>query len=135
MDFNASSFWDVLLWSLFFFVWIAFIFIWVRCVFDLFGDTELSTFAKVLWAICFIFFAPLTTLIYLIARGKSMTERQMKAAADAQERQKQMIREAAGPPVPSVSPASQIAHGKELLDIGAITPAEFEALKAKALAG
>ena len=42
MDFNASSFWDVLLWSLFFFIWIAFIFIWVRCVFDLFGDTELS---------------------------------------------------------------------------------------------
>ena len=133
MDFNASSFWDVLLWSLFFFIWIAFIFIWVRCVFDLFGDTGLGTFAKVLWAFCFIFFAPLTTLVYLIARGRSMTERQMRAAAEAQERQAQYIREAAGT-TSSTSPTQQITHAKELLDAGAITQAEFDALKARALA-
>ena len=132
MDFNASSFWDVLLWSLFFFIWIAFIFIWVRCVFDLFGDTGLSTFAKVIWAFCFIFFAPLTTLVYLIARGRSMTERQLRAAAEAQERQAQFIREAVGTGS-SASPTQQIAHAKELLDGGAITQAEFDALKAKAL--
>jgi hypothetical protein len=133
MDFNASSFWDVLLWSLFFFIWIAFIFIWVRCVFDLFGDPELGTFAKVVWAICFIFFAPLTTLVYLIARGRGMTERQQRAARLAQERQAQYIREAAGTGA-SASPTQQIAHAKELLDAGAITQAEFDSLKAKALA-
>jgi hypothetical protein len=133
MDFNASSFWDILLWSLFFFIWIAFIFIWVRCVFDLFGDTGLGAFAKVVWAICFIFFAPLTTLIYLIARGRGMAERQLQAATQAQERQAQIIREAAGTAA-STSPTQQIAHAKELLDAGAISQAEFDALKAKALA-
>lgn len=134
MDFNASSFWDVLLWSLFFFIWIAFIFIWVRCVFDLFSDTGLSTIVKVVWAVCFIFFAPLTTLVYLIARGRSMTERQVRAAREAQERQAQYIKEVAGTSSAGMSAAAQIAHGKELLDAGAITQAEFDALKAKALA-
>jgi hypothetical protein len=135
MDFNASSFWDVLLWSFFFFIWIAFIFIWVRCVFDLFGDPEVGTFAKVVWAICFIFFGPLTTLVYLLARGRSMTERQRQAAAAAQARQQQYIKEAAGTAgAGGVSPAQQIGHAKELLDSGAITQAEFDALKAKVLA-
>lgn len=133
MDFNAGSFWDVLLWSLFFFVWIAFVFIWVRCVFDLFADAELNTFLKVIWSICFIFFAPLTTLIYLIARGRSMTERQIRAAQQAQEAQARYIREAAGTGSPN--PTQQIANAKALLDAGTINQAEFDALKAKALAG
>lgn len=131
MDFNSGSFWDVLLWSLFFFIWIAFIFIWVRCVFDLFGDHALGGFAKTLWAICFIFFAPLTTLVYLIARGKSMGERQMAKMADAQAQQEQYIKTVAAK---TTSPAEQITHAKGLLDSGAINQQEFDALKAKALA-
>lgn len=131
-DFNGSSFLDALLWMLLIFVWIAFIFIWVRCVFDLFSDHELGGFAKTLWAICFIFFAPITTLVYLIARGKSMGERQMKAMADAQAAQEKYIKTVAAES--ATNPAEQIKHAKELLDSGAITQAEFDAIKAKALA-
>ncbi len=131
MDFNAGSFWDVLLWSLFFFIWIAFIFVWVRCVFDMFGDHTLGGFAKTLWALCFIFFAPLTTLVYLIARGKSMQERSMQQMADAKAQQDQYIQQVAGS---SKSAADQIADAKGLLDSGAINQQEFDALKAKALA-
>lgn len=131
MDFNTTNFWDVLLWSLFFFIWIAFIFIWFRCVFDLFADKSLGGFAKTLWALCFIFFAPLTTLVYLIARGNSMGERQLKQMADAQAAQEKYIQQVAAK---TATPAEQIAHAKQLLDSGAITPAEFESLKKKALA-
>ncbi len=130
-DFNNNSLLDALMWMLVFFIWIAFIFIWVRCVFDLFGDHTLGGFAKTLWVICFIFFAPLTTLVYLIARGKSMGERQVAQMADAQAQQEKYIQTVAAK---TVTPAEQITHAKGLLDSGAINQQEFDALKAKALA-
>ena len=73
----------------------------------------------------------LGALIYLIARGKSMGERQMAAMADAQAAQEQYIQQVAAK---SATPAEQIEHAKGLLDQGAITQAEFDSLKAKALA-
>ena len=130
-DFNNNSLLDALLWMFFFFIWIAFIFIWVRCVFDLFGDSTLGAFAKVVWAICFIFFAPLTTLVYLIARGNSMSERQMAQIAAAQAQQEKYIKTVAAQ---TRTPAEQLIDAKGLLDSGDITQAEFDALKAKVLA-
>ncbi|MCU0262391.1 MAG: SHOCT domain-containing protein [Candidatus Nanopelagicales bacterium] len=131
MDFNATNFWDVLIWSLLFFIWIAYIFIWIRCVMDMFSDPTLGGFAKFLWAVFFIFFGPITTLVYLIVRGKSMNERQMAAMANAQAQQEKYIQNVAAQ---AKSPAEQIADAKGLLDSGAITQAEFDAMKAKALA-
>jgi len=131
-DFNSGSLWDALLWMLFFFIWIAFIFIWVRCVMDLFSDRHTGGFAKTLWVICFIFFAPLTTLVYLIARGKGMQDRTMEQMADAQAAQEKYIKSVAAQS--ATTPAEQIKHAKELLDSGAISQAEFDALKSKALA-
>ena len=131
-DFNSGSFWDALLWMFFFFIWIAFIFIWVRCVMDLFSDRETGGFAKTLWTICFIFFAPLTTLVYLIARGKGMQDRTMSQMAETQAAQEKYIKQVASQS--ASNPAEQIRHAKELLDSGAITQQEFDALKAKALA-
>ena len=130
-DFNTASLWDALLWMFFFFIWIAFIFIWIRCVIDLFSDHTLGGFAKFLWAVFFIFFAPITTLVYLIARGKSMGERQMAQMADAQAQQEKYIQSVAAK---TKTPAEQIDDAKGLLDSGAITQQEFDALKAKALA-
>lgn len=131
MDFNASNFWDVLLWSFFFFIWICAIFVWVRVIFDMFSDPTLSGWAKALWAIVLIFVPWLGAFVYLIARGKSMAERQMKQVANAQAAQAQYIKEVAGS---APSPAEQIKHAKDLLDSGAISQQEFDALKAKALA-
>lgn len=131
MDFNASNFWDVLLWSLFFFIWICAIFVWVRVIFDMFSDSSLGGFAKALWAIALIFVPWLSAFIYLIVRGKSMAERQMKQVAEVQAAQTQYIKDVAAT---ATSPAEQIKHAKDLLDSGAISQQEFDALKAKALA-
>lgn len=129
-DFNASHLLDAVLWMFLVFIWISFIFIWIRCVLDLFSDRSLGGVGKSLWALCFIFFPPITTLIYVIARGKSMGERQVQALVDAQSAQEAYIQKIAGP---TTSPADQIKGAKELLDSGSITKDEFEQLKAKAL--
>lgn len=59
-----------------------------------------------------------------------MTERQMAALAQRQAEQEKYIRQVASPQ----APAEQLTNAKALLDSGAITQAEFDALKAKVLA-
>jgi hypothetical protein len=131
MDAITTDFWEVLLWSFWFFIWIAALMVWFRCLWDLFGDRSLSGWGKAGWAILLIFVPWLGALIYLIARGRSMTERQMAAAAEMQAQQEKYIQQVAGS---GQTPADQIAGAKQLLDSGAISQAEFDALKAKALA-
>lgn len=129
--FGDASVWEVLLWTFFIFIWIAALMVWFRCLFDLFGDHTLSGWAKAGWTLFLILVPWLGALIYLIVRGRSMTERQMSAMADAQAAQEQYIQSVAAK---SASPAEQIASAKSLLDSGAISQEEFDALKAKALA-
>ncbi|AXJ10758.1 SHOCT domain-containing protein [Arthrobacter sp. PM3] len=131
MGTNASNFWDVLLWSFWFFIWIAALMVWFRCLFDMFGDHTLNGWAKAGWAILMIFLPWLGALIYLIARGRSMADRQMAEIARQQAAQQEYIQQVAGK---SASPAAQIADARALLDSGAINQAEFDSLKAKALA-
>jgi hypothetical protein len=126
----------VLLWSFWFFIWIAALMVWFRCLFDLFRDRSLSGWGKAGWAILLIFVPWLGALIYLIVRGRSMNERQMKEFADMQAQQEAYIKEVASSSGggAAASPADQIASAKSLLDSGAITQAEYDSLKAKALA-
>ena len=131
MDAMTTDFGEVLLWSFWFFIWIAAFTVWFRCIFDMFGDHTLSGWGKAGWAILLIFVPWLGALIYLIARGRSMTERQMTAMAQQQTAQEQYIQQVAGT---STGPADQIASAKTLLDSGAISATEFDTLKAKALA-
>jgi hypothetical protein len=130
MDNITNDFGDVLLWSFWFFIWIGAIFVWVRCIFDMFSDRSLSGWAKAGWAILLVFVPWLGALIYLIARGRSMTDRQVEAVRQQQAAQEEYIQQVAG----TSSPADQIASAKGLLDTGAISQAEFDTLKAKALA-
>lgn len=126
----AYSFGQVM-WSMFvFFMWI----LWFWLLFTVFGDLfsrhDISGWAKAGWSVFVIILPFLGVFIYLIAEGKSMGER---AASRAQAQQAQVdnyVRSVAS----SDSGAEQIAKGKQLLDSGAITQAEFEQLKAKALA-
>lgn len=130
MDAMTNDFGDVILWSFWFFIWIAALMVWIRCLFDLFGDSSLSGWAKAGWALLLIFVPWLGALIYLIVRGRSMNERQQAKAAEMQAAQDDYIKEVAGVPT---SPADQIANAKALLDAGTIDQHEFETLKAKAL--
>ena len=134
MDNITTNFWDVLLWSFWFFIWFAAIFVWVRCIFDVFRDRDLSGWGKAGWAVLLILVPWLGALIYLIVRGRSMSERQMRDMAQVQSQQEEYIRSVAGSGGGGANPAEQIASAKSLLDSGAITPQEFEALKTKALA-
>jgi hypothetical protein len=131
MDSITTDFWDILLWSFWFFIWFGALMIWFRCVFDMFGDSTLSGWAKAGWALVLVFLPWLGALIYLIARGRSMEDRQRAAIAQQQAAQERYIQEVSGK---SATPADQIADAKNLLDSGAIDEAEFNALKAKALA-
>ena len=131
MDAMTNDFGEVLLWSLWFFIRIAALMVWFRCLFDLFGDSTLSGWGKAGWSVLLIFVPWLGALIYLIVRGRSMTERQMNRAAELQAAQNDYIKQVAGAPT---SAADQIASAKSLLDSGAIDQSEYEALKAKALA-
>lgn len=126
-----TDFFQFMLWTLWFFVWISAVMIWFQCITDLFRDHTLSGWGKAAWSLVLILLPWLGGLIYLIARGQSMSERQMAAMADARAAQERYIKQAAGS---SASPADQIASAKALLDSGAVTQAEYEALKAKALA-
>jgi hypothetical protein len=124
------DFWDffwLLVWSYFF---VAYLVVFFRIIGDIFRDRDLGGFAKALWLIIMIVVPFLSVLIYLIARGGGMAEREAGAAREAQAETDQYIQSVAG----QSGPADQVASAKALLDDGAITPAEYERLKAKALA-
>jgi hypothetical protein len=120
-----------MLWTFWFFIWISAVMIWFQCIVDLFRDSTLSGWGKAGWSLVLILLPWIGGLIYLIARGKSMSERQMAAAADVREAQQRYIQQAAGT---ATNPAEQIASAKSLLDSGAITQTEYDTLKNKALA-
>jgi hypothetical protein len=126
----TNDFWDVLLWSFWIFIWISAVFVWFRCIFDMFADRTLSGWGKAGWAVLLIFVPWVGALIYLIARGHSMTERQIADAQAQQAAQARYIQQVAG----SSSAADEISSAKALLDSGAISQEEFTVIKAKALA-
>ena len=124
------SFWDGIWFIIVSFAFIAYLMVLFYIVTDLFRDREVSGGMKAVWIVCLIFFPLVTSLIYLIVRGKGMTERSIESARNAQAASDDYVRSVAG----GASPAEQIAQAKGLLDSGAITQQEYDALKAKALA-
>jgi hypothetical protein len=124
-----SNFWDLLLLIASTFVFIAYLFVLFHIVMDLFRDTELGGGFKALWMIGLIFVPVLTALLYILARGRGMADRQRAAMQRARSEADAYIREVSGK-----SPADQIASAKALLDTGTINQEEFARLKAKALA-
>ena len=96
MDAITNNFGEVLLWTFWFFIWIAALMVWFRCLFDMFSDHTLSGWGKAGWAILLIFVPWLGALIYLIARGRSMSERQMARIEEQRRGTDQYIKEVAG---------------------------------------
>ena len=124
---DFSQFLWLLVWS---FLFICYLMIFFYIIGDLFRDRETNGFVKAIWIIALVFLPFLAALIYLIARGKGMTERSLAAAQAQKAATDQYIQSVAGK-----SAADQIASAKALLDSGAISQGEFDQLKAKALAG
>jgi hypothetical protein len=124
-----SNFWDLIWLIVSSFIFISYLIILFQIVVDLFRDPELGGGSRALWLICLVFLPFLTAIVYVITRGKSMSERQRASVQKARSETESYIREVAGK-----SPADQIAAAKALLDAGTITPDEYAKLKAKALA-
>ncbi|RDH77520.1 SHOCT domain-containing protein [Mycolicibacterium moriokaense] len=128
MDWGST--WDFLWHFLIIFAWIAYLLVLFQILTDLlWRDHKTSGVAKAVWVVFLLVLPWLTAVIYLIVRGKGMTERAREAAATAKQQTDDYIREAAGR-----SPAQEIADAKALLEAGTISQAEFDGLKAKALA-
>ncbi len=128
-----DNFWSIIwivVWSFFF---VAYLFVLFYILTDLFRDRDLSGWWKALWIIFLIFAPYLTALVYIIARGRGMSERQGAAIQQARVAQDDYIKHVAGTSG-GKSAADHIADAKALLDSGTINQAEFDQLKAKALA-
>lgn len=124
------TFLDYMLWFLW--IWFVVVCIWayVWILIDVFRDHTMNGWAKAGWVILLIVLPLLGALIYLIARGGSIASRQSQRMIDAQQAQADYVRSVAG----AGSPSSEIERAQALLSSGAITQAEFDSLKAKALA-
>ncbi|HWJ83850.1 MAG TPA: hypothetical protein VNR62_00385 [Cellulomonas sp.] len=118
-------FWLMVWW----FAFVMYLIVLFQIVADLFRDKELSGWWKALWLIGLIIFPFLVALIYIIARGRSMGQREAARLVQARAETDTYIREVAG-----TSPTADIAAAKALLDAGTIDEGEFAQLKAKALA-
>jgi len=127
------SFAEVLMWTFTVFLFFAYLMVLWTIFSDLFSDSETSGWLKALWVVFLIFFPLITSLIYLIARGRGMQERKIRQMQELQKMQETYIKQVAGSG-PGKTPADHIADAKALLDSGAISQEEFESLKAKALA-
>ena len=121
---------DVLWTMIIIFAWIIWFWLLITVFSDLFRRHDTSGFVKVLWIIAVILLPFLGVFIYLIVNHAGMEERSMKQAQAAQAQMDDYVRRTAG----SGGATGEIERAKGLLDSGAITQAEFDAIKAKALA-
>jgi hypothetical protein len=117
--------WDILI----IFAWFMYIWIAIVCFTDIFRRRDTSGWGKAAWIFLIVIIPWIGVLIYLIANHDGMAERNDKQSRAMQAQFDQAVREAAG----KTGPATEIDTAKKLLDSGAISQAEFDAIKAKAL--
>jgi hypothetical protein len=118
-------FWSMII----FFFWVIWIWIVITVLIDVFRRDDIGGVVKALWVIFVVILPWLGVLIYLIVESDGMRERGLKQAQGQRREFDDYVRDTAGG-----GSAGEIAKAKELLDSGAITQDEFQALKAKALA-
>jgi hypothetical protein len=122
---TGQVFWSML-WFFLFFIWI-----WLLIIVfsDVFRSHDLSGVAKAIWVIFIILVPYLGVFVYLIARGHKMQEHAVEAAQAQDTAMRQYVQSVA-----PVSPADELAKLADLKAKGVIDDAEYERLKAKALA-
>ena len=112
-----------------FFLWITWFWLLITVFSDIFRRDDLSGMGKTGWIIFTIVLPFLGVFVYLITQGDKMTKRNVEHAQAQRAQFDDYVRETAGG-----GAAAEIEKAKALLDSGAITQAEFDALKQKALA-
>ena len=119
---------EVLWTMLIFFAWVIWFWILITIFADLFRRRDTSGVKKAVWIVFLILTPFLGVLIYLIANHEGMNERNVRQAQASQEQFKDYVQSVSG------GAAAEIEKAKGLLDAGAISQAEFDQIKAKALA-
>ena len=127
---TSYPFLDILWEILIIFAWVIFIWIAITVLIDVFRRQDISGWGKAAWVVFVVILPWIGVLAYLIFNHSGMTERRLTEARTAQAQFDDYVRQTAG----SGGTASEIEKAKQLLDSGAITQAEFDALKQKALA-
>jgi hypothetical protein len=127
-DYPALNLFWTMMW---FFLWVMWIFFLIRIMVDVFRSRDLGGWAKAAWTVFIIFLPFVGALVYLIARGKGMAERDVDTAVAAEQAQRSYIQSAAGT---SPSVAEEVNKLATLRDQGVLTDQEFAAQKAKVLA-
>ena len=117
--------WDILI----IFAWVIFIWIAITVLIDVFRRHDISGWGKAAWVVFVVILPWIGVLAYLIFNHSGMTERRTNEARAAQTQFDEYVRQTAG----GGGAASEIEKAKQLLDSGAITQQEFDAIKAKAL--
>lgn len=130
-----NAFWTMII----FFAWVIWFWMLIVIFGDLFRRTDVSGWGKAGWFVLILFLPYVGVLIYLIAQGKHMAERRQREVVESKAQFDDYVRQVAtssGGSATSAngSAAEQIRQGKQLLDSGAITNEEFDALKRKTLA-
>ena len=123
-----ENFWDFFWWFFCVYAFIAFLWALFAVFGDLFRDDKLSGWLKAVWILFLVFVPLLGVLVYVIARGKGMTERSMERARANREASDAYIRSVA-----TASPSEEISKATALRDSGTISADEFERIKTKAL--
>ena len=119
-------FWTMLL----VFVWISWLIIFFHVVIDIFRSHDMGGWAKAAWFLLVVLLPLLGVLIYVLARGDSMRDREIARARAQQDQMDSYVRQAAGT---SGGVADELAKLSELKNSGVISDAEFETQKAKLL--
>jgi hypothetical protein len=128
-EFGTGQVFLSMLWFFLFFIWI-----WLLIIVfgDIFRSKDLSGWAKALWVIFVIILPYLGVFVYLIARGHKMSEHAAQTAAAQDVATRQYIQSVAAQD--GTTTADELAKLADLKAKGVIDDAEFERLKAKALA-
>ncbi len=121
---------DVLWTMLVFFIWVIWFWLLITVFADVFRRDDISGGKKALWLIFVILVPYIGVFVYLISQNDAMAERRAREVQASQAQLDDYVRTTAG----SGGAAAEIDKAKQLLDSGAITQAEFDAIKAKALA-
>ncbi|MEI7760698.1 MAG: SHOCT domain-containing protein [Thermoleophilia bacterium] len=125
---SSYPFLDALWLMITFFAFIIWIWILITVFADIFRRRDMGGLTKAIWIIFVVLFWWLGVLIYLIINHNGMADRSAEQMKAVKAQQDDYIKSVAG-----TSPADEVAQAKSLLDSGAITQAEFDTMKAKAL--
>jgi len=128
---SQYTFWDAIWTMVIFFLWILWFWLLFTIWADIFRRHDISGWGKTGWLVLTIVLPFLGAFVYLISQGDGMTKRNVQQAQSQRAQFDEYVRETASSG--GGGAAAEIEKAKSLLDSGAITQAEFEQIKAKAL--